>query len=232
MKKQLTREYTFRVIGILVILLLGVSKMYAQANLSIADFKIAQGEVKNMTIDMRNHVEIRALQVQVKLPASIKLAARPTIVENRQGSTVDEFGNKVNAVKTLNYKLKEDGSCVIVVNANDAIPFAGTEGAVINLPLKVTDGASPGMSSIKLQNMELVYADGYTYIRPQDESCEVEVYNMTTSIEYLTKDKTKMVDVYGVDGKRIVSGISVADIEKVLPRGIYLIEGYKVAVEK
>lgn len=232
MKRQLIREYTFKAIGIFVILLLGATKTQAQANLYMADFKIAKGEVKNITIDMKNHVEIRALQVQVKLPAAITLAARPTIVENRQGCTIDEFGDKVNAVKTLNYKLKEDGSCVIVVNANDAIPFAGTEGAVINLPLKVTDEASPGMSSIKLQNMELVYADGYTYIRPQDESCEVEVYNMTTSIEHLTKDKTKMVDVYGVDGKRIVSGISVADIEKVLPRGVYLIDGYKVVIEK
>ncbi len=229
---HLIKEYTFKIVGILVILLLGVSRMYAQANLYMEDFKIAKGEVKNITIDMKNHVAIRALQVLVKLPASIKLAARPTIVENRQGSTVDEFGDKVNAVKTLNYKLKEDGSCVIVVNANDAVPFAGNEGAIINLPIKATDDALTGMKSIELQDMELVYANGYTYVRPQDESCKVEIYDMNTSIEHLTKNKSKIVDVYGVDGKRILSGFSIADIERVLPRGIYLIDGYKVAIEK
>ncbi len=232
MKMHLIKEYTFKIVGILVILLLGVSRMYAQANLYMEDFKIAKGEVKNITIDMKNHVAIRALQVLVKLPASIKLAARPTIVENRQGSTVDEFGDKVNAVKTLNYKLKEDGSCVIVVNANDAVPFAGNEGAIINLPIKATDDALTGMKSIELQDMELVYANGYTYVRPQDESCKVEIYDMNTSIEHLTKNKSKIVDVYGVDGKRILSGFSIADIERVLPRGIYLIDGYKVAIEK
>lgn len=229
---HLIKEYTFKTVGILVILLLDTSRMYAQANLYMEDFKIAKGEVKNITIDMRNHVEIRALQVLVKLPADISLAARPTIVKKRQGSTIDEFGDKVNAVKTLNYKLKEDGSCVIVVNANDAVPFAGNEGAIINLPIKATDDALTGMKSIELQDMELVYANGYTYVRPQDESCKVEIYDMNTSIEHLTKNKSKIVDVYGVDGKRILSGFSIADIERVLPRGIYLIDGYKVAIEK
>lgn len=230
--KRHMMKYTLKIVGLYTILLFNVSISRAQANLSISDFKIAKGEVKNITINMSNHVEIRALQVQVVFPTNIKLAARPTIVKKRQGTMTDEFGDKVNATKTLNYRLKEDGSCVIVVNANDAIPFDGNEGAIINLPIKATDDALTGMHSIKLQNMELVYADGFTYIRPQDESCEVEVYNMNTSIENLMKDKFKNIDVYGTDGKRILSGVSITNIEDVLPRGIYVIDGYKVVIEK
>lgn len=226
------KEKIFKIVVILAIVLsFGVVNTFAQASLSLEDFKVAKGETKVVTIDMNNSVEIRALQVQVMLPSGLELAARPTIVPTRQGLAVDEFGEKINAVKSLNYTLKSDGSCVIVVNASDAIPFSGTEGAVINLPLKVDGDAAVGKKTIYLKNIELVYADGYTYVRPQDEVCEVEVYDMRTCIEQLMKDVSRDVEVYGLDGKIIVRETPVSGLKSLLSRGIYLIDGYKVMIE-
>ena len=219
------------IVVLTMILFSNIVNIFAQASLSLDDFKIAKGETKVVTIDLSNSVEIRALQVQVMLPHELKLAARPTVVPTRQGFTVDEFGEKIIAVKNLNYITREDGSCVIVVNASDAIPFAGTEGAIINLPLKVNEDAVVGKKTIHLKNIELVYADGYRYIRPQDEDSEVEIYDMKTSIEQLMKDASRTVDVYGVDGKCVIRETSVSGLKSFLSRGIYLIDGYKVMIE-
>lgn len=213
-----------------LLILAGTSSANAQATLSIRDFQISQGETKTVSIDMTNSEEVRAFQVQVILPANVKLASSPTVVHERQGSTVNESGETIASSKTLSYNQCEDGSLMIVVNASDAVPFSGTEGAVLNLPLVAAEDAPIGASTIELQDMELVFADGCTYVRPENYQCQIEVNEKVTSIKQLEEFVHGPVDVYSVDGVLIKRSVSIKKLKKALPRGIYVIEGYKVAI--
>ncbi len=154
--------------------------VHAQATLSMDNFKIRPGEEKEIALKMTNTVPIRALQVQVALPECLTLAARPAIVTDRQGSYIDDFGEMVSAVKTLNYNKLDDGGYMITVNADDGVPFSGNEGAIITMKVKANEEADLKESTITLQNIELVYEDGETYIRPFQSACIVTVYQVFT----------------------------------------------------
>lgn len=215
-----------------LLVLAGTSSANAQATLSISDFHISRGETKTISIDMTNQMEVRAFQVQVVLPEHLKLAGSPTVSFARQGSYINEQGERVEASKTLNYNIRKDGSLMIVVNAYDAVPFAGTEGAVVNIPLVAEKEAFAGIGNIELRDVELVFADGITYVRPKDYSCQVQIVNGTTSISQLEQMFRKPVDVYNVEGVLIQSNVEIKNLRGRLQTGVYIIEGYKVAIEK
>ena len=215
-----------------LLVLAGTSSADAQATLSISDFHIGRGETKTISIDMTNQMEVRAFQVQVVLPEHLKLAGSPTVSFARQGSYINEQGERVEASKTLNYNIRKDGSLMIVVNAYDAVPFAGTEGAVVNIPLVAEKEAFAGIGNIELRDVELVFADGTTYVRPKDYSCQVQIVNGTTSISQLEQMFRKPVDVYNVEGVLIQSNVEIKNLRGKLQAGVYIIEGYKVAIEK
>ena len=80
--------------------------------------------------------------------------------------------------------------------------------------------------------MELVYADGYTYIRPNDIIYEVEVCVQRISVEQLVEDLNGYVDVYGIDGKLCFRRVPVEKLVHTLEKGKYLINGVKVVVAK
>lgn len=223
---------TLKYVAITLCLLGGISSVKGQANLSIEDFFIMPGETKTVTINLTNSVEIRAFQVLVNLPNQVKIAARPTIVSKRQGCFTDEFGQKVDSKKTLSYKIYENGSCMIVVNANDAVPFSGSEGAVVNLTLKAEKDIIDAFEKIELQDMELVYADGYTYVRPSDISCNVDICGNVMNIKEFQSRKQGYVDVFNIRGQKIRNSIPVTDLENNLPVGVYVIEGMKVLIDK
>lgn len=152
-----------------------VRAVYDPTTLILEDFSIMPGETKEVTIDMNNSVEIRALQVQLVLPEGLTLAEGPTLVAERLGSTVDEFGETISATKTLSYNDWGDGNHMIVVNADDGIPFSGSQGAVISLKIKADESATSGNVSITLQDIELVQKDGEACVRPNATVCNVSI---------------------------------------------------------
>lgn len=209
-------------------MLMGTLGVNAQANLTIKDFAIKPGETKQVYIEMNNSVEIRALQVLLTLPEGVKLTARPTVVANRNGMVA---GAEAIA-KSLSYKVRDNGSCMIVVNADDAVPFSGTEGAVIALKLKADEEAKECSQQIILQDMELVYADGATSVRPEDGACKVDVCREATSIEQLMASKAgSNVDVYDLNGVLLKHDVPVNKLPVEFKSGVYVIEGIKVYVK-
>ena len=103
----------------------------AQATLTVRNFSIAPGETKQVYIEMDNMVEIRALQVLLSFPEGVKLAARPSVTAKRGGMITRGDGQSVTTTKSLSYKVRDNGNCMIVVNATDGVPFSGQEGAII-----------------------------------------------------------------------------------------------------
>ncbi len=165
-------------ICLLLLALCEVLNLQAQASLEICDFKIMPGETKDITIDMANTVEIRALQLQIVLPNGLSLADAPILAKERLGTVDDGFGGTISAAKSISYNKWEDGSYVIMINADDGVPFFGNNGPVISLKVKADEVLKLGTMSIALRDIELVYRDGETYIRPQDTECSVSIYQM------------------------------------------------------
>lgn len=204
----------------------------AQATLSMDNFHIMPGETRTVSINMTNRVEIRALQVLVDLPDHVRLVSRPTVSPLRKGVVTDGAGEKRDAAKSLSYRVRDNGDCMIVVNAGDAVPFSGSEGAVITLTLKADEKAADRSEEICLKDMELVYADGITYVRPDDYVCTVDVCGEVTSLQALTAQLEGSVDVYTLNGMKVKAAVPVTELGKALPRGVYVIEGVKVFVNK
>lgn len=218
-----------RILSIMsLMLLLGTLCANAQATLSIEDFSIMPGETKEVSVNLDNSVEVRAFQVLLKLPEGIKLASRPTIDSSRSGEFIDQFGKKSAAVKSLSYKIRKNGDCMIIVNAEDAVPFSGKEGAVITLTLKADEGAKEASNSIDLVDMEIVYADGVTCHHPADNSVKVDVCNGATDIETVIGRIDKPVDVYNLNGVAVMNNVSAKELLNSLDRGVYVIDGIKV----
>lgn len=204
----------------------------AQVTLSMENFYLKPGETRTVTLDMTNNVDIRAFQVLIDLPDNVRMVARPVICPKRKGVAVNESGDKVEAVKSLGYKLKENGDCMIVVNAADAVPFTGSEGAVITLTLQADERSPERSEEIRLQDMELVYADGITSVRPEDKVCKVDICSEVTSLKALMKEHKGNVDVYTLNGIKVESSVPLDKVSRLVPRGVYIIEGVKVYVNK
>ena len=58
----------------------------------------------------------------------------------------------------------------------------------------------------------------------------MEVLNEVTSIDELKQLVSKYVDVFAVDGKLVKKNCPVGEMDKVLAKGVYVIEGIKVII--
>ena len=215
----------------LIVLLFGMLSGYSQAELSIKDLKICSGETKRISIDMTNSVRIRAFQAQIVLPRDLKMISAPTISVDRVDTYIDEFGKRIQAQVILDYKVKNDGSVMILAYSTDAIPFKGQEGSIINLTLSAEDIKQTETVDIKIKNIELVLADGCTYVSPNDNVCNVIIDAEMTSIEEFKKVNEGLVDVYSLNGAIVMKNVEVEKIAKSLKQGVYIINGNKVLIK-
>ena len=220
---------TLRTTILFMVLLFGITKSYSQAELNINDIKIYRGQRKTISVELINSVEIRAFQMHITFPEHIRLTGRPKLCSERIGLYTDEFGNEVQSSVMLNYRIKDDGSVVIVVNSTDAVPFKGSVGAIITLPIIADENAKVQSDVIEIKDMELVLADGCTFISPRDKVCKVNICGTATSLEELKDVFDGPVNVYTLDGI-LIGCMSIEKAEASLSTGIYLIDSIKVVI--
>ena len=222
---------TIKAIIVLVTFFIGSMIAYSQTGLSINDMKVCRGQTKNISIEMNNSVEIRALQMRIVLPEQVKLVAQPYVSSNRIGTYTDEFGNQVNSSIMVNYRIKDDGSIIIIVNSADAIPFKGNKGTILNLMTFIDEQAEINTENIEIKDIEMVCADGCTYISPSNCICKIEILDTITSIMELKQIVDDPVNVYTIDGKLLLEKISIERLEKSLKKGTYIIDGVKIIIK-
>ena len=149
--------------------------VYSQVSFIIDDFKIKPGETKTVNVNMQNYVAVRAFQTRLILPEELELVSRPTIVTDRMGCYTDDFGNTINSIKSVNYNKWEDGSYMIVINSDDAIPFSGNSGPVISFNVKAKSNIEPVTVELSLVDTELVFENGSDYMRPGNTNSDVNI---------------------------------------------------------
>ena len=161
----------------LLLIMMGVQTAGAQgAKLSIEPFKITAGETKEVTIDLTNEVDVRALQLDLTFPTSLTLG-RPTLIPERIGSGDDGFGGVMESEKTVKAnKISEGHYRFVVISTADAIPFAGNEGGIIKLTFKAASDIEVGYGKVTISGIEMVRQDGYTQIFQDDTETQVKLY--------------------------------------------------------
>lgn len=222
---------TLKSVLILTVVLLSTIRVYSQAELNIKDITICRGQKKNISIEMMNSVDIRAFQLHIVLPKNVRIVEKPEVSKERVGMYLDEFGDMVQSTIMLNYRLKDDGSIIIVVNSTDATPFLGDKGAVVNLTIEVDEMAELRSDIIEIKEVELVYADGCTYVSPADKVCKIDIRDSVTSVKELKKVIDGPVDVYSIDGILVMECVPVVNLEKSLKSGVYIVDGFKLVIK-
>ena len=167
---------------------------HADARLSIRDFAIIQGEKQEVFIEMDNTAAVRALQFRIQFPEGISIAERPELVAERIGGATDEFGEWQPSVKTVGYNSWEDGSYMIIVNAEDGIPFSGNEGAIISLQLQATENLPIGEYAITMSDIEIVYADGENFTSQGEFDSNATVLSRIYKLTYLLDGEVYFTD--------------------------------------
>ena len=146
---------------IIIFAFCGIATVFSQASFNIKNTKVCRAQTTKILVDLNNSVDIRAFQMHIILPECIRLSAAPRILSNRVGTYIDEFGNKQQSSVTLSYRLKDDGSVIIVANSVDAIPFKGNQGSIIEIPVVVHEQAVNQIVDVEIKDVELVRIDGF-----------------------------------------------------------------------
>ena len=222
---------TLKSLLVLITVLLSTIRVYSQAELNIKDITICRGQKKNISIEMINTVDIRAFQVHIVLPENVRIVEQPKVSKERVGVYLDEFGDMVQSSVMLNYRMKDDGSMIIVVNSTDATPFLGDKGAIVNLAIAVDEMADVRSDVVEIKDVELVYADGCTYVSPADKVCKMDIRDSVTSAKDLKMVIDGPVDVYSIDGILVMECVPIEKLEKSLKKGVYIVDGVKLVIK-
>lgn len=130
--------------------------------ISVEDVVLTEGESATTDICLTNTTEYIALQMDLTLPEGV--------VPDREGSTLTD---RAASGMTLSIGKKKDRYTIIVSQA-EAIPFSGTEGAVIHLKLNAGNSFDSGeatLSGIRVVNKEgqRIFLDDSTFLIKKNE---------------------------------------------------------------
>ena len=165
---------------------------------------------QNVTLNMNNTDYITAFQCDVELSDGVEW-----ISENGRYAMPEfneEAGRTDGNYHNISVKRLEDGKFRVIVYSLNNDEFFGTEGAVLNLPLAFTKGASCSISNIVLAKKNA----GSEYLSSSTFSFDA------TNIDYIKNAQDANDVIFDINGVR----------SNKLMKGIYIINGAKVMVNE
>ena len=168
------------------------AKAGSDPDVTIADFNIAEGETKTLTLDLNNTQEMTSIQCDVYLPDGIsfnKLGAfDKTRVEYDEES--DEYSHVKGAAE------QEDGSIRFLIYSTAVKAFKGTFGAIVKFTVTASstfDNTTPCKITIKNKEISATNAQAYY---PNDTETKV---NSLTAVNGVVET----ISTYASNGKYI-----------------------------
>ena len=158
----------FTLIGT-VLLSVGVN---AQTTLKVESFRMGIGEQKTITLDLNNSdlTDAAAFCCDIVLPDGVEIAA------NEEGtylfSVSDKDSRSTSSDLVIASAKQSDGAVRVVCFPKDASAFAGTSGAILNIPLVASDELSRGSAEVKIVNQEITNTTGQNSVKPDTNSTD------------------------------------------------------------
>ena len=137
-----------RIILTIVSLLVFVSQVSAEDNVTIKDFSISAGETKTMSVELDNDVVYAAFQFDLYLP---------------EGITITEYStdkNRVPESTSLTMTEQTDGCYRFLAAAMDMEEINGTSGSIITIKVTADETLESGSLTGYFRNIKLSKTDG------------------------------------------------------------------------
>ena len=163
----------------------------------ILPFTIAPGESKTITLDLDNpDLEVGSARVDILLPEGIE-------IEDEEGEYYLDYNAEAGRAKrTFNDPMaakQADGALRVVMFSKGTKAFAGTSGAILDLPIKASETLATGKGEVKVYNQEITNLSGTVKINP-------EAYTSEVTIEATGVKEVNANDAANGDGKYIKNG--------------------------
>jgi hypothetical protein len=153
----------FTLIGT-VLLSVGVN---AQTTLKVESFRMGIGEQKTITLDLNNSdfADAAAFCCDIVLPDGVEIAA------NEEGtylfSVSDKDSRSTSSDLVIASAKQSDGAVRVVCFPKDASAFAGTSGAILNIPLVASEDLTKGTVEVSIASQEITNTTGLSTVKPE-----------------------------------------------------------------
>ena len=153
----------FTLIGT-VLLSVGVN---AQTTLKVESFRMGIGEHKTITLDLDNSdlADAAAFCCDIVLPEGVE------VMKDIEGaymfSVSDKDSRSTSSELFIASALQNDGAVRVVCFPKDAKAFAGTSGAVLNIPLVASKELTKGTEVVTITNQEITNTTGLSTVKPE-----------------------------------------------------------------
>lgn len=189
----------FTLIGT-VLLSVGVN---AQTTLKVESFRMGIGEQKTVTLNLDNSdfTDAAAFCCDIVLPEGVEIEA------NEDGtykfSVSDKDGRSTSSESLIVASaLQSDGAVRVICFPQDASAFAGTSGAILNIPLVASKDLTKGTVEVSIASQEITNTTGLSSVKPGDSIADL--------IAFLRGDVNNDDIVNGTDIQATINDI-VAD---------------------
>lgn len=135
--------------------------------LKIESFRMGIGEQKTITLDLNNSdlTDAAAFCCDIYLPEGVDIAT------NEEGSylfSVSDKDSRASSPESLVIASakQSDGAVRVVCFPQDAKAFAGTSGAILNIPLVASKELTKGTVEVSVASQEITNTTGLSTVKP------------------------------------------------------------------
>ncbi len=174
--------------------------------LKVESFRMGIGEQKTITLDMDNSdlTDAAAFCCDIYLPAGVEIATNEE--GTYQFSVSDKDSRSTSSDLVIASAEQSDGAVRVVCFPKDASAFAGTSGAILNIPLVASKDLTKGTVEVSIASQEITNTTGLRAVKPEASASDL--------IAFLRGDANDD------------NGIDVTDIQEVIH--IMLQSGYNI----
>lgn len=215
----------FTLIGT-VLLTVGVN---AQTTLKVESFRIGIGEQKTITLDMDNSglADAAAFCCDIVLPEGVEIDKDD---EGTYKFSVSDKDSRSTSPESLVIAsaVQSNKAVRVVCFPKDAKAFAGTSGAILNIPLVASKEISKGIEEITITSQEITNTTGLNTINPSASASDLTVFlrgdvnddNIVNGTDIQTTINTIVADQYDIDADvnedTIVNGTDIQGIINII----------------
>jgi hypothetical protein len=162
----------FTLIGT-VLLSVGVN---AQTTLKVESFRMGIGEQKTITLDLNNSdfADAAAFCCDIVLPDGVEIAANEE--GTYQFSVSDKDSRSTSSDLVIASAEQSDGAVRVVCFPKDASAFAGTSGAILNIPLVASEDLTKGTVEVSIASQEITNTTGLSAVKPEASSADLTTF--------------------------------------------------------
>ena len=144
--------------------------------LKVESFRMGIGEQKTITLDMDNSdlTDAAAFCCDIYLPAGVEIATNEE--GTYQFSVSDKDSRSTSSDLVIASAKQSDGAVRVVCFPKDASAFAGTSGAILNIPLVASKDLTKGTVEVSIASQEITNTTGLTTVKPSASSADLTTF--------------------------------------------------------